>query len=312
MFFVDGENILSTKYLLFSNKPLNKTIQTMKTKIFTLLIGFTFILTFGAKSQENNASADTIQIKTVTTADTSQVVVTPYEVKSLTYQINDSQISFQDKLRPCLSSNLDPKPRDVENSWQSYLKGTYKIKLKGGTFMSAEDVIIPSVSPNRMNLYTRVAKSVAGSEMSLFASFGYDFFIGTDNYPKEFVELKKIMDKFLYQFLNKYYADEINSISKDIKSLEKRKISLLKLIESNSKKVEKATREMKTINNSYSSVDQIPIKEMQKLTKQKKLITSAENSTEKSKNEIVDIDEKVALANQNLEKLKVKQKGLLK
>lgn len=144
-----------------------------------------------------------------------------------TFQIDTSSITFENKLRPCLFVKYDASAITVKKGWSSFMKKNYSIKIKGIGFLTdkdiveAEDVVINSIADKRMNMYARVTDIPGGSELKYFMSFGYDFFIGPDNYGSEFGAMHKLLNDFSISFLNDYYADEISNILKKIKGYEK-------------------------------------------------------------------------------------------
>lgn len=162
-----------------------------------------------------------------------------------TYRIDTSSVSFEDVQRPCLSVVYDAPPKTTKLAWDKFFSKRYGVKIKGVGLLSdkdlltGEDVRVAAISDKRMNLYARVTERSNGCQLSFFISFGYDFFIGPDNYAKEFGSMKEILNDFSVEFLNDYYADEASSITKKIKSLERDRKSKLKTISKNSRKAKK-------------------------------------------------------------------------
>ena len=206
-----------------------------------------------------------------------------------TYHIDTSSITFENKLRPCFSVNYDADPKTVKKAWDDFLKKNYKIKANGiglltdKELVTAEDVTVNSISDKRMNMYANVTKLADGSVMRYFASFGYDFFIGPDNYPQEFGGMKKLFNDFSVDFLNKYYGDETSDILKDIKRYEKDIKKDNKTIKKNVKKSNKA-----------SAAEASGLE--------------ARNNTHN--NEISNTEDKIKALQDKLEVIKVKQKGI--
>ncbi|MGH2646557.1 MAG: hypothetical protein ACRDE8_03275, partial [Ginsengibacter sp.] len=139
-------------------------------------------------------------------------VVFSLKLAAQTYHIDTSNISFENKLRPCFTVQYDADAKTVKKGWSKFLKKNYKIKTKGiglltdKDIISSHDVTINSISDKRMDMYARITDMSGGSDMKYFMSFGYDFFIGPDNYPKEFDGMKKLLNDFSVEFLNKYYG----------------------------------------------------------------------------------------------------------
>ncbi|MBI1342942.1 MAG: hypothetical protein GC171_08415 [Terrimonas sp.] len=173
------------------------------------------------------------------------VLFAAMQVGAQTYRIDTSEISFENKLRPCLFVGYDADAKTVKKAWSQFLSKKYKIKTKGiGLFsdkdiISSEDVTINRISDKRMNLYAMVGDVSGGSELKYFMSFGYDFFIGPAEYPDAFKGMKELLNDFSMEFLNDFYADEAARITKDIKKLEREIKSKQRSIQKNNKKAGK-------------------------------------------------------------------------
>ncbi len=217
------------------------------------------------------------------------IVLISVKLAAQTYHIDTTSISFENKLRPCYSVTYDADPKTVKKAWSSFLKKNYKIKTKGiglltdKDLISSEDVTINSISDKRMNVYARITDIVNGSDMKYFMSFGYDFFIGPDNYPKEFEGMKKLLNDFSVAFLNKYYGDETSDILKQIKHYERDIKKDNKTIKKNVRKSRKA-----------SSAEATGLE--------------ARNNTHNS--DITNTQEKIDALQKKLEDIKVKQGGI--
>jgi cell division protein FtsB len=148
------------------------------------------------------------------------------KINAQTFRIDTSEVSFENKLRPCLLVKYDASAKTVKKGWADYLKRNHSIKVKGiglltdKDIVDAEDVTINSIADKRMNMYARVSDLPAGSEMKFFVSFGYDFFIGPENYGNEFGAMHKLLNDFSINFLNDFYSDEASSMLKQIKGYE--------------------------------------------------------------------------------------------
>ncbi|HSQ44930.1 MAG TPA: hypothetical protein VLM16_08030 [Ginsengibacter sp.] len=164
-----------------------------------------------------------------------------------TYRIDSTNISFENKLRPCFEVNYDADPKTVKKAWSKFLDKKYKIKTKGIGLLSdkdlitARDVTINTISDKRMDMYASITDISGGCNMKYFMSFGYDFFIGPDNYSKEFEGMKSLLNDFSVEFLNKYYGDETSRILKQIKRYERDIKKDNKVIKKNVRKSRKAS-----------------------------------------------------------------------
>lgn len=164
-------------------------------------------------------------------------------LKAQTYKIDTSSITFENKLRPCYLVKVDPEPKELKKAWAKYLKKNYQIKLKGISWFTnkdmlyGKDVTIAKVSAKRMDIYTRITENANGSEMKFMASFGYDFFIGPERFPAEFLGMKEILNSFLLEELNDYYTSALKSIVSSNSKLQKKIESLEKSIQKNEGKI---------------------------------------------------------------------------
>lgn len=190
-------------------------------------------------------------------------VVFSVKLTAQTYHIDSTNISFQNKLRPCFAVSYDADPKTVKKAWSKFLDKNYKIKTKGiglltdKDLITAHDVTINSISDKRMDMYADITNISQGSNMKYFMSFGYDFFIGPDNYPKELEGMKKLLNDFSVSFLNKYYGDETSQILKQIKHYERDIKKDNKSIKQNVRKSRKASSAeatgLEARNNTHSS-----------------------------------------------------------
>lgn len=168
-----------------------------------------------------------------------------------TYKIDTSTITFENANRPCLKVTYDASPKTVKKAWDEYFKKTYDVKIKGIGFLTNKDVItgtdisLVAVSDKRMNIYAAVADAPGDrSELNYFMSFGYDFFIGPENYPAEFAAMKKILNDFSVEFLTEYYYSEVSRMTSEIKKLENDIKDNNKSMKKNTKKARKESKEV--------------------------------------------------------------------
>ena len=173
------------------------------------------------------------------------------QTSAQTYKIDTAKINFENKERPALYVKYDAPPKTVKKAWDDFFKKNYDVKVKGISLLTnkeiitATDVIIMAISDKRMNMYASVT-DVAGerSELKYFSSFGYDFFIGPDNYAAEFAGMKKILNDFSMEFLTDYYGSEASRITNEIKRLEKDISKNNKDIKQNTRKAKKKSSEV--------------------------------------------------------------------
>lgn len=162
-------------------------------------------------------------------------------------------IDHNDGERPCLVVNIDPEPKPLKKAWKSFLKDNYDLKIKGIGFLTnkdllyKEDIVVEEISSKRMNFYTEIVEDEVGSEMKVFASFGYDIYIDENETPEEFKVMEKMFNDFLKQYLPKYYEGEVKATKKKVKELTKNVSSLKKDISKNKSDIEKHKEEIEKL-----------------------------------------------------------------
>lgn len=255
--------------------------------------------------------------KFITLIFTTLIVLTAFNSKAQTLKIDTTQISFENKLRPAIGAMVEPEPDLLKKAWKSYMKKNFGAKVDGIGFLqnkemlTASDVTINKISDKRMNIYARVTEITSGSEIKVFASFGYDFFIGQTNYPKEYDALQSIVSEFLQQNLNEFYNDEIKETSKRIKDLDKEKIGLLKSIEKNNKKAVELSDDIVELSGTQKTNTEQSIKSVEKISKFSTEKTALENKSREATVSILQIDEELISRKVKLEKLKAKHDNLI-
>lgn len=237
-------------------------------------------------------------------------------INAQTIKIDTTQISFENKLRPAIGALVDPEPNTIKKAWKNYFKKNFNVKVDGFGFLQnkdilkATDVMIAKVSDKRININIRVTETASGSELKVFSSFGYDIFIGQNNYPKEFEATQQILTDFLITTLSSYYNDEIKATTKRIKSLNKDRTKKLKQLNKNDKKIIKLTSEIARLNSLSNSTSESALKATEKLNKKTNEKLKLETSNLELRSNIKIIEEKLPLRNKKLQQLKLKYQNL--
>ncbi len=174
-----------------------------------------------------------------------------FSTNAQTYKIDTALINFENAQRPSLQVKYDASPKTVKKAWDDFFKKNYDVKVKGIGFLAnkeiitATDVTIAAISDKRMNIYASVTDAPGDrSELNFFTSFGYDFYIGPDNYPAEFTGMKKILNDFSMDFLIDFYGSEASRITGEMKGLEKDIRKNEKDIKKNTKSARKKSKEV--------------------------------------------------------------------
>ena len=237
--------------------------------------------------------------------------------KTQTIRIEKTVISFENKLRPCLATNVEPIPKELKKDWVNYLNKNYGVKLNGvGIFtdddlLKIEDVTAIAISDKRFNLYTMITKTAEGSSMKVFASHGYDDYIGDEKYPKEFDQLNAILNKFLSEELNRYYTSKSNKMTSDIKDLDDKRIKERKSIERNNGKLFDVNKDIASLSVQQDSTRPLDIKTTQKIDKLNVEKSDLETQNTHSQLAIKDLDDSIITMQGSLDELKAKHKDML-
>jgi len=238
-------------------------------------------------------------------------------MNSQTIVIEKTVISYENKLRPCLATNIEPTPKELKKDWVNYLNKNYGVKLNGiGMFsdddlLKIEDVTAIAISDKRFNLYTMITKTPEGSSMKVFASHGYDDFIGDEKYPKEFDGLSNILNKFLSEELNHFYTDKNNKLTGDLKAMNDKRVAERKSIENNKSKLYDINKEIAVLQVPKDNTNSADIKDNEKLNKLNTKKTELENENLHSELVIKDLDDSIVTQQSKIDDLKAKHKDLL-
>lgn len=167
-------------------------------------------------------------------------------------------IQHNDKTRPCLVVNVDPEPKTLKKEWEDYLKNNFGFKLKGIGFLtnkdllSAKEITINAISPNAMDFYTEIIEDEIGSQMKVFATFGYDLYINPTENLMEFNALKKIVTDFLDTYIPNYYQELVDDAEDAVNDLSKEQEKLKKAISKDTKDIDKMTNKIEGLTEDIS------------------------------------------------------------
>ncbi|MCB2407154.1 hypothetical protein [Hymenobacter lucidus] len=157
------------------------------------------------------------------------------------YDARTSTVNFEKKERDAVKVQVEGTAAWTRDFWQSWLKDTYNIKLKGdGVFgvgkkdvLAAKQTPASSVSGKLIDFYSMVTSpSDTTSELSVFAAFGPDTFLNPDKTPTEFAALRSMTQSFATAARVKAYKEKIAEAEKQLKEAEKEKERLQKEITS--------------------------------------------------------------------------------
>ncbi len=157
--------------------------------------------------------------------------------------IENDKISYSDQFRTSIKVTIEPNKREVRTSWENWLEGKYDTKVDGTSWFNKKDVIsakaisIPFISDKQFDLYAKVVDKGQGSQLNIFASFGYDMHITPETFPREYRALENLTLDYLTDFLTSYYSDRAENMEEIVRDLENNKNNLQEDISDNKKDI---------------------------------------------------------------------------
>lgn len=164
-------------------------------------------------------------------------------------------VQYEKKSVPALIIHVDPETKTLKKAWRDYIKDQHDIKLKGIGFLSNKDVLsaegvtFSAISDKMIDFHTKIIEDENGSEMSVFATFGYDSYISPKESPEAYNHMRSILETFLKSYIPNYYQDLVNDTQKVVDDLTKDHAKLSRQIEKDSQKIEKLTEELEELRN---------------------------------------------------------------
>ncbi len=158
--------------------------------------------------------------------------------------------------RPGIRVMIDNTPDDIKKAFEKFMRKNYRLKLKGtGLFTNkdelyAERVMVKKIINKNINFYVKVIEAEAGEErakMTIFASLGYDVYIGDSNYEEEFDILVGIVNEFVADYVPEMYEDRIKDMEKKVDDLQDDTKDLEKDIKKGEKELEKLEEDIMEI-----------------------------------------------------------------
>lgn len=163
--------------------------------------------------------------------------------------ISEDVLTYKKEERASVQVFMEPEPKVVKKAFEDWMKDKYNVNLKGIGFLankdvlSAERVSIPEVSGKEMDFYAKVIEKNDNTEMSVFASYGYEIHISPEKYPTEFRAIKGIVQTFLNDWLPVYYNNQVSMTSEQLSDLRNDQSRLEETIADNKREMEKLAQE---------------------------------------------------------------------
>lgn len=153
------------------------------------------------------------------------------------YEVRDGSVNFERKEREALKVQVDGTAKWLRDYWQSWLKDTYSIRLKGdGTLgvgkkelLVAKQTPVSSVSGQLLDLYSSiVAPADSVAELAVWATLGGNSFLSPTQTPSEYAALRTLVQSFAASARIKSYKDQLTEAEKQVKDVEKEREKLEK------------------------------------------------------------------------------------
>ncbi|WP_426493133.1 hypothetical protein [Hymenobacter sp. 102] len=201
------------------------------------------------------------------------------------YEVRTSSVNADKREREALKVQIDGSAQWTRDFWQSWLKDTYNIRLKGdGVFgvgkkdvLAAKQVPMSSISGKLLDLYSTVtAPADTVAELSVWAAMGPDSFLSAAGTPSEFSSLRTIVQSFAAAARLKAYREQITeaekqlaTAEKDKEKLEKERVSLAGNTKANLEKIEQLKKQnidnkLKSAEDSVKLLDNARLMELRK------------------------------------------------
>ncbi|UYZ62977.1 glutathione S-transferase family protein [Hymenobacter weizhouensis] len=175
------------------------------------------------------------------------------------YEARPSSVNVDKREREAVKVQIDGTAQWTRDFWQSWLKDTYKIRLKGDGVLGvgkkdllvARQVPMSSVSGKLLDLYSTVtAPSDSVAELAVWAALGPDSFLSAAGTPSEFSSLRNLAQSFASAARLQAYREQIAEAEKQLREaekekerLEKERVSLASNTKSNLEKIEQLKKQ---------------------------------------------------------------------
>ena len=191
------------------------------------------------------------------------------------------------------TAKLDQSPDYCMDTYGDFIKELFKTKVdkRGKTMLVAEKTLIPEISSLRLDQRTIFTQESGGTAVSFTFSPGYDIHFSSKQYGTEFSKAETFVKSFVRYHYQKYYKDQIESLTDKIQSRQND-------IESNGKKLDKNNKAIAD-NKTEGETDKTKVKN-EKMLRDNDGYT-AETATKRR--EISDFENQLAKANESLRKI---------
>ena len=191
---------------------------------------------------------------------------------------NDGTIEFENSTVQTIDVVLNPKVDIIKDKFGEWMDDNYDVDLDGKKLlffdkelMTANGVVIPPISPNKIDLKVKIDETNAGyTKLNVFASFGYNNWITEKDNPLEFAALRGVVYDFVAEYLPEYYLEKIKESEEKISNLNEKQDDLIDEVKGNKEEIEKLEEENKEL--------MMKLKENQSKLNESKMKMSQRNS----------------------------------
>lgn len=151
------------------------------------------------------------------------------------YDVRPGSADFKGRDRDALTVQIDGTAAWTRDYWQTWLKDTYNIKLKGTgvlgigqkDVLEARQIPVSKESGKLLDLYSTVtAPSDTVAELSVFAALSSDTWLDQNKTPDDYADLRRVVQSFATAARVKAYQEQIATGEKVLRETEKEKDKL--------------------------------------------------------------------------------------
>jgi hypothetical protein len=150
-------------------------------------------------------------------------------------QVREESRPFSKGTGNCLVINLPgTKKKEIEDAWEAFVKqykGKTKFDKKAGEYFS-DECTIKDMSPDKVDIHTRVAEVTGGTEFSVWFDLGASTFLSSKDKPQLYPAGDKLVKEFastvsftMIEEQLKAEEKKLKEIEEGVKKLEKDKIA---------------------------------------------------------------------------------------
>ncbi|UOR05421.1 hypothetical protein MUN82_21150 [Hymenobacter aerilatus] len=164
-------------------------------------------------------------------------VLRPQFAAAQLYEARNGSVSVDGQARDAVQVQTDGSAQWLRDFWQSWLKDTYNIRLKGNgmlgvgkkAVLEAQQVPVSSVSGKLLNFYsTIVAPTDSTAELAVYAAFDKTAYLSASDTPTEYAALRNIAQGFATAARQKAYREQLAAAEEQLRTTEKEKERLSK------------------------------------------------------------------------------------